>query len=106
MKKFLLGVAIALASLTSFATTYVAEHGKDVLVLDDQALCPKAVQAIALQRGAPMDLVSKFRGFTAHMNGQELHGCWVAVEGSVALIWDDGDIGQVPQTAFHKAKEV
>lgn len=104
MKKFLLMLMLAI-SIPCFATTYVAEHGKDLIVLDDQALCPKEIQDVTLQRGAPMELVAKMRGFTAHMNGQELHGCWVPVEGTVALVWEDGDVGQIPQAAFHKAKE-
>lgn len=104
MKKFLLALMLAI-SIPCFATTYVAEHGKDLIILDDTALCPKETQELVLQRGARADLVLSMHGFTARINGQELHGCWVPVEGSVALVWSDGDIGQIPQSAFHKAKE-
>lgn len=105
MKKMLFGLLLAL-TYPCFATQYAAQHGNDVIVLDDQVACPEATGKVVLQRGAPAELVAGLRRFSATIDGKELHGCWLPVEGSVALIWDDGDIGQISQSLFHVLKEV
>jgi hypothetical protein len=102
LKKFLLAATMALAALSAFATTYVADdgHGNSVLAYTDQPCSPKVLALLA--KDAPADQLHRAK---ARIEGKDYEACWAQVEDKVIVIYDDGDYGVLPSHLFHAVKD-
>lgn len=87
--------AALLCASPAIAETLVARSGDDhVKVMD--AACPYA----AVLRFIPEDKRALFRKADTRVNGERFFACWVLIEDQVFLIYEDGDKGAVPASAF------
>lgn len=97
MKSFLFGLLVALTSVSAFSAP-VAKQGDDTVTLLEEA-CPAAIQAIADSRGVPSEWTQRLG--KAYVGGKYFTLCWTALpDGRVGLIYEDGDMGAIPQGAF------
>jgi hypothetical protein len=105
MRKFLLAALLALASLTSFADTLVANapNGDRIEIYTDKACSPK-IQELLNGLRVPPGLV--FHLASAKVGGTVYEACVAQVGDNMAIIYEDGDTGMVPVEVFQKLKEV
>jgi hypothetical protein len=86
-------MAIAMVSLFSLGVAHadmVFQDGGDRLILRESA-CPLADK---LPKEIP------FRKADGLVSGKPYIGCWVEQNGTVFLVWEDGDQGMLPTDAF------
>lgn len=100
MKRFLLGLLLALASLSATADA-VAVSGTDSVTVRDAA-CPADLVALAVSRGAPPS--APFRLAEAQVEGKTYKACWFPYRDQVAVIYEDGDTGMIPLSEFKPTK--
>ena len=100
MKKFLLGLLLALASLSASAD-YIATFGPDVVTARTGTACPATV----LQHVKP-EFHDRLRRADALISGKPFVGCWLQEGDVVFLVWEDGDTNFVPAGAFRELKTV
>lgn len=95
MLRHIVAVGFALAAGSALADL-VAENGRDSLRLA-QAPCSNE-KVLALIREEHRD---KFKAAVANVAGQRYAACWADPgEGAYVVIYEDGDLGVVPITAF------
>jgi hypothetical protein len=91
----LLILAAALAAGSTMAETRVARNGDDHVKLIE-APCPYA----SVLRFIPEDRRAEFRKADARVNGERFFACWIVLDDQVGLIYEDGDRGLIPASAF------
>lgn len=94
------GIAIAAVILIALAlppyarADSIAKNGADWVRLTarpcENAEVIAAIQAKGLEPGA-------FWAASAHVDGKDFAACWLVAPGGAGLIFDDGDVGYVPQ---------
>lgn len=106
MKKFLLSATLALASCFAFATSMVAQQGNDYVIVRDVP-CNPAVLAAGAARGIEFPAGEEPHGGAANISGTSYQLCWtVRSDGNgVNIMYDDGDTGVIPLSAFAKNKD-
>jgi nickel-dependent lactate racemase len=106
MKKYLLGLLMALASIPAFAgdIDYIARQGADTIVVHASIPCPAPIRAVATQHGAPLD--AKFLAATATVDGQKYNGCWSRVGDVVFVVYEDGDFGVISHAMFKPLQNI
>lgn len=105
MKKFLFGALIALSAVSAFSADYQATHGGDVLTARGGVACkPAVVEKLAGK--APAELLPQFRHMDAFVDGKKYDACWVQHGDGIFFVYEDGDVGALPVTAFHELKTV
>lgn len=52
------------------------------------------------------DFHELWRAGGATINGKAYMGCWAVLKGTVFLIYEDGDVGQVPVADFKRAPSI
>jgi hypothetical protein len=99
MRKFLIAALVA-AGPAIAGTEMVAGYGQDEIRIYDQKC-----EIASVLRHIQEDKRKDFRKARAKVNGQTYFACWVQLSApgmppSVALIYEDGDIGMIPVEHF------
>lgn len=95
----ILAMSVALAT-PALAADRIARNGADELRISDTACVHAGVLA-----QIPADKRERFRKATARVNGQLWYACWTEVDGHAFVLYEDGDKGVVPLTAFKPAQD-
>lgn len=104
MKKLILGLLTAVLATVAGATgpmEYIARQGSDYVIVHTGSACTndKILSVI------PAEYQDKFRAAEAHVNGQDYKACFILHEEMVYLVYEDGDKGVIPASAFEPLKE-
>lgn len=95
MKYFLLGLSIAVLSALAFVfpakADLIAKQGADYLLLREDGACLPA-----LLEQFPEEYRTRAYPAEAMVDGKKYVGCWVQVGDVAGLLYEDGDIGQIP----------
>lgn len=100
MKKYLLGLLLALVSCLSFAD-YVASQGTDSITLREGVACTGDIA-----KNINPEMLKRFGAGSAQIEGKKYALCWAQVEDKVFVIYEDGDSGFLPVGIFRKLKDV
>lgn len=99
MKKLILGLILGITSLSAVATeSLVFKTGKNVITI---LLAPCDTKA-GVFATMPDTIRSEFQAAKILWDGKEFAGCWAAKPGSVYLIDETGDQGEIPMSEFKK----
>lgn len=104
MKNFLFSGLLALASLSAPAAQFFASNGPDSLLLDDQVACSAPLDS-AIRAQHKVHSSVQFHAAKAVIGGKAFEACWVPVGDGVAIFYEDGDVGMLPQSEFQKLKK-
>jgi hypothetical protein len=101
MKKYLFGLLVALASLSSLAgeRQFVAPG---IAVTLRESACPAEVQKLVDMYNPPADLVWKKADVL--FQDKPLVACYADYQGQVLLVDEDGDGGVIPANEFKPIK--
>lgn len=97
---WLMGACLLLAALLSIAAAAKAET--------PEAAATRAVAAFAGEKGMafldrmPVNCPDGADGviWMFPYGSAEFRGCWKRIQDTIIIIWDDGDVGQVPASRF------
>lgn len=101
--KFLLGLLIALASLTASAD-WIAHNGRDTVIATKQA-CPKEMVDFAKDK-MPPEALKLLKLAKVTVDGKEYTACWIGLKGVIGLFYEDGDVGVIPESDFKLLTEI
>lgn len=95
------GVVLALYSKKAHADALVARSGGDSVRL----LTEPCKNAAVLDQLKP-EYHERFRAGEGNIGGKKYALCWIANNGNVFLIYEDGDKGQAPMSVFERESGV
>jgi hypothetical protein len=99
MKKLLLGLLLALTSLSVLSAPRFTS-GKDFVELGQDA-CGEDLLKIAYEKGLPKE--QTLLSAKAVVDGVVYKACWTLEGNTVGLVYEDGDIGLVPAADFKES---
>lgn len=101
MKKFLLGLLLALAFLPAFADYAYSTKDVAIIAKENQACSPQVLNLLT-------DEAKQFSWKAAEIlfQGRKIQACWALVDDKVVIVDEEGDGGFIDPAAFRKLKEV
>lgn len=103
MKKFLLGLLVALASLSAQADWAFAQGDLAVVARKDVPCSPRLLEMVKLA-GPPPGL--NWRKAEITFEGRQIEACWAPYQGAALIVDAEGDGGAIPQNLFKLLKDV
>jgi hypothetical protein len=101
MKKYLLGLLVALACISASAEDFIYTEGKNSVTAFGSIACQSDIRA-----KIKPEHQSKFRAGKVTIDGKEYRACWIELNGQVFVVDEDGDSFEIPSHQFRKLREV
>jgi hypothetical protein len=103
MNRYLLGLLVALASLSASADWVFAEGALAVIARKDTPCSPRLLEIVKLAE-PPAGL--QWRKAEVVYEGQKLDACWAAYQGQALIVDETGEGGAIPQRLFRVLKDI